>query len=144
MAILFYGLPLGLRLEVGCRFGVWLACPGCGGGTFFRRLLPGRWHDADRHHLQLDGTDAEPVAGRERGVGERLVVQPGVGRPTSDDRCRRTADDQAVQGRYAAGAEPQRAARAGPDRTLGRLQPHDLAVARGAADAENQIPGGKL
>ena len=139
-ALFFHGLPLGLRLEVGFR----LQSSHAG----VRRRSGGRSHgrrlDADRHHLQLDGANAEPVAGRERGVGERLVVQPGVGRPASDDRRRRTADDQAVQGRYAAGPEPQRAARAGPDRTLGRLQPHDLPVARGAADTENQIPGGNV
>ena len=72
------------------------------------------------------------------------MVQPRVGRPASDDGCRRTAKQQAMQRRDAAGPQPQRAMRCGADRAFGRFQPHDLAVARGAGNAQNQIAAGSV
>ena len=99
---------------------------------------------ADRHDFEFDWTDVQAVARGQRGIGERLVVQQGVGRPATDDRSSGAAKDQAMERRHATRPETQSAMLAGTDGAFGRFQPHDLAVACGIADAENQIPGGDV
>ena len=102
-------------------------------------VLLGRQRPADVQHFQFDRANAQAVAARQQGIGEGLAVQSGVGRPTSHDGRRRTAEQQAMQRRHAMRPQPQRAMRRGADRAFGRLQSNDLTVAQQAKNAQNQV-----
>jgi len=97
---------------------------------------------AARQDLQFHRPDAQPITGRKGGVGECLVVQQRVRRPAPYDGAAGAAEDQAVQRGHATGTQAERAVGGRADRTLGGFQSHDLAVARVAADLENQIAAG--
>ena len=119
--------------------------PGEGTGYVFGRScvawLAGR-RAARFEDFQFDGADAQAIAGQQLGVGEDVAVDSCAGRPTPDDRAVWAAEDQTVQRRDASGAEPQGAPGPGTDRTLGRPQTNGLAVARGAADSQDQFSQG--
>ena len=125
--------PLGLPLPVQCF----------GGLGRFRRGIAGEGRGGSED-LQLDGPDAQAVAGSQFGIGERLAVQPRIGRPTANDGGAIAVDDQAMERPDAAGPQPQRALRPGADRALGGAEADNLAIAGRTAEAEGQRCGGGL
>jgi hypothetical protein len=96
-------------------------------------------HSTLTEDLQLDGADAQAVAQGQPRVGERSAVESGVGSEAADHGARGSAEHQAVQRLDATGAEPERAAGPGADRTLRGAEADDLSVPRGAAHPQDEF-----
>ena len=137
----FDGLIIGLLLVQRTQAGLDLE------QLLVNRLLPvaevlaGQVRLGGLNYLQVDGPDAQAIAGFEQRFAEVSPVQTGVGRPTANHRPAGAAQNQAMDRPYLVSPQSQCTMVARPDRAFGRLEPDDLAVAGRSPHAEDEKTG---